>query len=209
MKAILLTILIAVSCSAAAAQGVRRPFIPDPPGPLETFLASNPNAAMFRKQTGILVGTNQEKAVFIAIVASSPAAPSVKFKGMEIEITDDGHPYTLYLDYEPAAPPETRDNFQNFLKSLATLADKNAVIKRFYEQAPDATEATRWGTTTGANFHGADDLNIGWHHTKEDMGVRIDGGRRSPVPGSFCFPGSTVSQVIEIIKTTREFLVTN
>lgn len=209
MKSILLMMLIAVCCSTAAAQGVRKRFIPDPPGPLETLLASNPNAPVVKKQTGILVGTNQEKAVFTAIVASSPSAPTVKFKGMEIQITDNGNPYTLYLDYEPATPPDSNDNFQRFLESLASLADKNAAIKRFYEDSPNATEATRWGMTTGADFHGADVLNIGWHHTHKDMGVRIDGGRRSPVPGSFYFPGTTVAQVIGIINAAREFLVTN
>ncbi len=209
MKSILLMTLIAVCCLTAAAQGIPRRLIPDPPGPLETLLASNTNVAVVKKQTGILLGTNQEKAVFIAIVASSPAVPSVKFKGMEIQITDDGHPYTLYLDYEPAAPPDSKDNFQNFLRSLADLADKNAVIKRFYEQSPNATRASRWGTTTGADFHGFDILNIGWWHTEEDMGVRIDGGRRSMIPGCFYFPGTTVAQVIESINAAREFLVTN
>lgn len=209
MKAILLMMLIEVCCSTVAAQGVRRPFIPAPPGPLETSLASNPNAPVVKKQTGILLGTNQEKAVFIAIVASSPSVPSAKFKGMEIQITDDGHPYTLYLDYEPAAPPHRKDNFQDFLQLLADLADKNAVIKRFYEQVPSATEASRWGMTTGADFHGSDVLNIGWWHTEEDMGVRIDDGRRSPIPGCFYFPGVTVAQVVGIINAAREFLVTN
>lgn len=88
MKAILLMMLTAVCCSTAAAQRIRRPSIPDPPGPLETFLASNPNAPVVKKQTGILLGTNQEKAVFIAIVARSPTVPSMKLKGMEIQITD-------------------------------------------------------------------------------------------------------------------------
>lgn len=209
MKTILLMMLIAVCCSTAAAQGVRKRFIPDPPGPLETLLASNPNAPVVKKQAGILVGTNQGKAVFTAIVASSPAAPTVKFKGMEIQITDDGHPYTLYLDYEPAPPTDSKDNFQHFLESLAHLADKNASFKRFYEESPNATEATRWGMTTGADFHGADILNIGWWHTEEDMGVRIDGGRRSTIPGCFYFPGATVAQVIGFINAAREFLVTN
>ena len=135
-KSILLMTLVAVCCSAAVAQAVRTPFIPDPRGPLETFLASNPNANLVTKQTGILLGTNQEKAVFIAIVASSPSAASAKFKGMEIQITDNGRPYTLYLDYESAASPDSRDNLQNFLQSLANLADKNTATKRFYEQAP-------------------------------------------------------------------------
>lgn len=209
MKSILLMMLIAVGCSTAAARAIPRPFIPDPPGPLETFLASNPNAAVVKKQTGILLGTNQEKAVFIAIVASAPSAPSAKIKGMEIQITDDGHPYTLYLDYEPAAPPHSKDNFQDFLQLLADLADKNAAIKRFYEQAPYGTEASRWGMTTGADFHGSDILNIGWLHTEDGMAVRIDGGRRSPVPGCFYFPGATVAQVITSINAAREFLATN
>lgn len=209
MRSILTTMLIAVGCSTAAAQAVRTPFIPDPPGPLETLLAGNPNAPVVKKQAGILVGTNQENAVFIAIVGDSLAAPTVKFKGLEIQITDNGRPYTLYLDYEPAASPDSRDNFQNFLQSLADLANKNAAIKRFYEQAPNATEASRWGMTTGADFHGSDILNIGWRHTEEGMGVRIDGGRRSTVPGCFYFPGATVAQVVALISAAREFLVAN
>lgn len=209
MKAILLMMLTAVCCSTAAAQRIRRPSIPNPPGPLETFLASNPNVPVVKKQTGILLGTNQEKAVFIAIVARSPSVPAMELKGMEIQITDNGHTYTLYLDYEPAASPDSRDNFQNFLRSLADLADKNAVIKRFYEQAPNATDASRWGTTTGAythDFH-VHVLNIGWWHTEEGMCVAIDGA--GSTPGSFDFPGATVAQVIESIKAAREFLVTN
>ena len=63
--------------------------------------------------------------------------------------------------------------------------------------------------TTGADFHGSDILNIGWLHTEEGMGVRIDGGRKGTTPGCFYFPGATVAQVIASINAAREFLVTN
>lgn len=203
MKAILLMMLTAVCYSATSAQWVPRPFIPPPPGPLETFLDSNPNATVVKKQTGILVGSNQEKAVFIAVVASSPADPTVKFKGIEIQITDTGHTRTLYLDYEPAVRPDSRDNFQHFLIRLAFCEDTNAITVQVHEQNP---AATRYGANTDAFAHNRVAFDIGWWHTEEDTGVMIIGPRGR----HFVYlPGTSISQAMESIKAAREFLIAN
>lgn len=200
MKLIRLVILLAASRLVATAQGVPRPSVPSPPSALERFLANNPTANVVKKQTGTLVGSNRAKAVFTAIVATSPANPSVKIKGLEIRVTDSGRIRTLYLDYEPAVPPMDEDNFQRFLDSLQTIADKPALVADFQKQHPGAT---RWGATAEATTHNGAVLNIGWWQTDQDIGVRIDGA----MPPVIYLPGTTVSQADHAVRAARDFLV--
>ena len=200
---ILPLMLTLVCCSAASAQGVPRPFIPPPPGPLETFLANNPNATVVRKQTGILVGSNRDTAVFFAIVASSPADSTVKFKGMEIRITDAGRTSAMYFDYEPAVRNESRDNFQLLLDRLADATTEGGHISLVREQVAGAT---RWGVSAEGSFRNQAILNIGYWHGETDTGVTIWDAHRDH---STYLPGSTVEQAMACVKAAREFIITN
>lgn len=200
---ILSLMLTVVCCSAAAAQGVPRPFIPPPPGPLETFLANNANATVVRKQAGTLVGSNQDTAVFFAIVASSPADSTVKFKGMEIRITDAGRTSALYFDYEPASRNESRDNFQLLLDRLADATTEGGHMDLVREQVAGAT---RWGTSAEGLVRNQAVLNIGYWHGDTDTGVTIWDAHRDHWT---YFPTATFKQITACVKAAREFLVTN
>jgi hypothetical protein len=73
--------------------------------------------------------------------------------------------------------------------------------------------ATAWGTTTGALNRPAGlpeyccprntVFNAAWYRREEELGVMMDA---AGPPGSFYFPNVTLGEVVEIVRSGREFL---
>jgi hypothetical protein len=193
-----------------------------PPGLLESFLRGHKEAKRTEQTIGVLTGNGSAKATFVAVVAWDPAEPERKVRGLLIRLEDSARTGTAYVDDDR---DEQSDNLRGFEKSVIQLeTPRSEEAQRMIEGRQESAGA--WVITTGAqNRPGTQEtyccprhnaMNVGWFGTKDRgiEGVTIDIPNPPPTPGSprvsgrYYFHGATLSQFVDLIAKTRDFLKT-
>jgi len=191
-----------------------RSYTPPPPGLLESFLKRRPDAIVTKKLLGTLEGQEGTKATFTAIVASDPANPAMKAKGLEVSLEDEYLKATAYLD-DDRAEGSRGGSLGDFQAQLERLAKKDEVLGNWLSSGQDHIYMERGMFSVVANRPGDSPtygpprysaFQVGWYKRGGEIGVHIY--CFNPV-GSFYFPGVEMGKVAEMVAAGRAFLNAN
>lgn len=188
---------------------------PTPPGLLETFLSRTQNASINKKLLGVLGGPANPKATFTAIVAEDPSHPSVRVKGIEIEMEATTRKIKVYLDDDHSA--DSRDeSLREFAFSLNRLAQEPS--DTIFESTKRARATKSKMVSTGAHNRAADNeeyccprypaFNAGWYLRGDELGVRIDDAGKTR-DGILYFPNVKLTRVADFIIAGKAWLDLN
>jgi hypothetical protein len=190
--------------SQAPFSALPQPSVPAPPGLLETFLADHPDAVLTKRELGTLEGRGATRATFTAVVASDPADPTKKVKGLEVHLEDGVHKATLYLD-DDRGEETPQDSLRAFQQGLDRWADKDKVLE--YWRSDGRGESYRDLVISVPNRLGGHAvIDVGWYKHGEELGVAI--ASLSPRVWYY-FPGVELAEVVKIIAAGRAFLDSN
>lgn len=207
------TLVFSMISAPAIAQSVR--WMPEMnlPGKLDAFLTTTKNATVRKQPLGSFAGGGT--ATFTALIASDPANPAAKVKGLEVRLRDQQQEATVYLD---------QDSLKSFQEALASLLDVQRFVAEHLEEY-DSTELTKPNWVPAVNqvvgpakqkAERAMVLFAGWYFKEKETSFGVvlgcfaaPGRESSRGHGTFHFPNATLDNLIEIIASSREFLKAN
>lgn len=185
---------------------------PVPPGLLESFLKRHPDAVLTKRLLGTLEGRGATKATFTAVVASDPADPATKVKGLVVQLEDGDRKATVYVD-DDRDEAMHEDSLWEFQRRLERLPDKDKALE-YWRRAGSANSEWTFGGI--AHNRPADSpryccprngvLGVGWYKHGEEVGVVIDALDPFRL---FYFPGLEMAKVVEMVAAGRAFLNAN
>lgn len=103
-----------------------RPSIKVHPSILGTFLERTKSTSSLEEPLGNLAGSGGARASFAALVVWDPAFPTVRVKGLRVELSEVGWRDTVYLDddYDEEIEWDSLKRFEDDLASVAADRDK-------------------------------------------------------------------------------------
>jgi len=193
------------------------PAVPPPPGLLETFLDRHPDAVLVKKALGTLEGREGTRATFTAVVASDPADPASKAKGLVVQFEHADRKATAYID-DDRDEEIHQDSLRQFQESLERMPKKDEAGGNWRPAGSTNSKQTfsldwdfgghaenRQGDSTSYCCPRFAAITIAWYKRGEELGLVIFG----PHLGMFWFPGDQRAQVVEMVAAGRAFLNAN